>query len=144
MTEIKFRGGWSMTVPEQLMTFAPKGITAPADGAGLVSLGCWMPFTQPPSPIVHGKASPAGSQSLRNSSRSKPRTWPIIPARSFVRCSIRISRSLGFREVPSPNRADLPAKDLISDPSATISDTHLSSLMSMSTKSICCCLVILA
>ena len=116
----------------------------------LGSLPCWAfndfssSATQPPSPTVHGNASPFGSQSERNSSRLNPRTCPIMPARSLDLCSIRACRSTGFRLVPSPKRQALPAKDRISEPSETISDTHRNNLRSMSTRSIVCCFVILA
>ena len=96
------------------------------------------------SPSAHGIGWSGSSQSLMNSSKSNPRTWPIRPFRSFVRWAISSSRSPGLREVPSPSLADRPARERISDPSATISLVHLSILISMSAGSIDCCLVKLA
>ncbi len=45
------------------------------------------------------------------------------------------------RSVAQPGRAARPAKDLISEPSATISDVHRSSLTSISAGSTVCCFV---
>ena len=135
------------TPSEDMTWYKLSVVTAAAAGETRGSLTCGSfgaSGTHPPSPIVQGNASPSGSQSERNSLRSNPLTCPIIPAKSFVLCSIRDSRFAGFRLVPSPKRADLPAKERISDPSDTISETHRRSLISMSTRSIVCCLVMFA
>ena len=126
-----------------ILTFLERPAAAKAQTrqpeSGLSVLG--SDSTQPWSPGAQGMELPGSSQSERNSSKLKLRTWPTRPLRSFDRCSTSLSRSEGFRDVPSPSLADLPARDLISEPSATTSETHRSCLTSSSVGSQTCCLV---
>ena len=115
-----------------------KIVTAPV----IPALGCGEGRAEFPKPQTI--PFPGSSQSLRNSSRLNPLTWPMRPFKSLLLWATSSSRSPGFLEVPSPSRAALPARERISDPSATISLVHRNIFTSISAESIDCCLVKLA
>ena len=73
------------------------------------------------SPIPHVWTESGSSQSERYCFRLNDLTFPLLSTKSFVLSSNNSSRFPQFLEIPSASLAVLPAKDLISEPSPTIS-----------------------